>query len=269
MLIKEVPTTGFQIRVAMDKKTVAEYKELMKDGTKFPPITIYDVGGTLMLVDGFHRLAAAKAAKLKEVEVEIQVGTRGEALKAALSANQSHGLRRTNADKRIAMQMATDNYQEVFGGAPSAAVFAQVCGVSQRTAESWYAKHRTSAICGSENRVGADGRVTNTTNIGKKVKAKIPEGKEAFLDNTAIKEMAKLLRGALNIYKGLVKEKHPSICHFLPDFMFDLEKPLHGIDHYSNIDVCPNCNGTGCHYCENSGFVTKYQLNQIRSDMKI
>lgn len=87
-------------RQHMNTEIIGEYCEAMKGGEKLPPVTLFHDGTEYWLADGYHRLAAAKNAKLDEIEVDIRRGSRREAMLYAVGANTTHGLRRTNADKR-------------------------------------------------------------------------------------------------------------------------------------------------------------------------
>lgn len=94
---------GTQIRVEMNEDVIADYAELMADGTVFPPVEIFDDGENKWLVDGFHRLHAAKTLGKKDITCQIYRGTLREAVLRSVEANKSHGLRRTNKDKRNAV----------------------------------------------------------------------------------------------------------------------------------------------------------------------
>jgi hypothetical protein len=56
------------------------------------------------LADGFHRYHAATAQKLATLQADCRKGTQRDALLFACSANSRHGLPRTNADKRRAVE---------------------------------------------------------------------------------------------------------------------------------------------------------------------
>jgi hypothetical protein len=87
------------------RRTVAEYAEAMKAGAVFPAIVVFKDGkGALWLADGFHRVAAAELAGVAELPADVREGDRKAALLHAASANSDHGLRRTLADKRAAVQ---------------------------------------------------------------------------------------------------------------------------------------------------------------------
>lgn len=95
--------SGTQSRVEMNEQTVSEYADAMKEGAEFPPLVVYHDGTEYYLADGFHRLIAAQRADKTSFPCEVIAGTLRDAILASLSANSSHGLRRTNADKRKAV----------------------------------------------------------------------------------------------------------------------------------------------------------------------
>lgn len=105
---------------------VAEYAEAMLSGAEFPPLETYFDGVSYWLADGFHRYYAAIKAGLTEFESKVGTpGTAQDAKWASLAANHKHGLRRTNADKRKAVDIALRmNFQM------SDRAIAQHCGVS-------------------------------------------------------------------------------------------------------------------------------------------
>ncbi len=99
---------GTQMRAGLDEATVAEYFEAMRIAEGwglFPPITVFHDGENYWLADGFHRYAAAIQAfgASYSAPCDIRAGTQRDAMLHAASANASHGLRRTNADKRRAV----------------------------------------------------------------------------------------------------------------------------------------------------------------------
>lgn len=94
---------GTQTRAALDFATVTDYAEAMTDGAAFPPITVYYDGTAYWLADGFHRVAAARQIGTVELDAEVIQGGRRDAILHSVGANTTHGLRRTNADKRRAV----------------------------------------------------------------------------------------------------------------------------------------------------------------------
>ena len=100
---------GTQPRVSLNQEAVAEYRDAYKAGIKMPPVTLFYDGADYWLADGFHRFFAARDAGLTEIYEDIQPGTVRDAILYSLSANSKHGLRRTNADKRKAVQTLLDD----------------------------------------------------------------------------------------------------------------------------------------------------------------
>lgn len=110
--IKDLPLTkirpdgGTQTRAGLNQETIDEYAVAMLAGAEFPPVVVFrDAKGEHWIADGFHRYYAAKAkgVERKTLKAEIRDGSQRDALLYALGANRSHGLRRTNADKRKAI----------------------------------------------------------------------------------------------------------------------------------------------------------------------
>lgn len=96
---------GTQPRVTLDQEVIAEWTQLLKEAPNpFPPVTVFrDEAGHLYLADGFHRIFAHKGAKLKEIDAEIIPGALRDAILHSVSVNATHGVRRTNKDKRRAV----------------------------------------------------------------------------------------------------------------------------------------------------------------------
>lgn len=87
---------------------VGRYAEEMQAGlwdfTKSSaPITAFHDGENYWLGDGFHRVAAAKKARLDEIEVDVRQGGQREAILYSVGANATHGYPRSNEDKRRAV----------------------------------------------------------------------------------------------------------------------------------------------------------------------
>jgi ParB-like chromosome segregation protein Spo0J len=100
-----------QPRAKVSEDLVEEYTEAMREGSVFPPIVLFFDSDqqTYFLADGFHRLAAAKRAKHSEILAEVKIGSLRDAVVYSCQANTGHGLRRTNADKRRAVQKFLDD----------------------------------------------------------------------------------------------------------------------------------------------------------------
>lgn len=104
-------TAATQARHRLDQATIKEYAADMKAGAKFPPIVVFAEDGSerYHMGGGFHRIAAAKQAKLTTIEAEVRAGTLRDALAFALGDNAEHGLRRNSKDKRNAVRIALND----------------------------------------------------------------------------------------------------------------------------------------------------------------
>jgi hypothetical protein len=95
---------GTQIRAALDEATVAHYAQLLAEGGELPPVVVFDDEKTLWLADGFHRIESELRAGRKRISCFRHIGTQRDALLYAVGANAAHGLPRSNADKRRAIE---------------------------------------------------------------------------------------------------------------------------------------------------------------------
>jgi cell division protein FtsB len=91
---------GTQARVKLNQELVNKYAEQMKDGDKFPPITVFNDGSDNWLADGFHRFFAHKANEETMVEAEIIKGTLEDATLYAYAANAKRGMSMSDEDNR-------------------------------------------------------------------------------------------------------------------------------------------------------------------------
>lgn len=98
-----------QPRAELNQDTIAEYADAYKSGAKFPPVKLFFDGASYWLADGFHRYNAARDAGLTTIYEEVIPGTLRDAILYSLSANSKHGLKRSNADKRKAVQTLLDD----------------------------------------------------------------------------------------------------------------------------------------------------------------
>lgn len=121
---------GTQARLKLDQDVVKEYAECMKDGDKFPPVTVFYDGSEYWLANGFHRYFATKYNGELEIECEVKQGTLDDAVLYAFSADGRQGLSRSAEDNRnIIIRMI----QHPVWGKWSNAEIAKHVGVSKMT----------------------------------------------------------------------------------------------------------------------------------------
>jgi hypothetical protein len=175
LLVESIRIDGqTQSRERINEETVTEYAEALqrqgyggqamqappgsRPGPVWPPVTAFFDGTDYWMADGFHRLLAVKRTGRKNIATDVKEGSREDAAWAACGANQTHGLRRTNADKRKSVEVALRLHPELSDGAVASHV-----GVSREFV--LRVRHQTERqpVIGSqvERRVGLDGRVRN------------------------------------------------------------------------------------------------------------
>lgn len=180
MKTKTVPVNKLRLdgdtqpRAEIDDQLVSEFADAFKAGAKFPPIVVFFDGVDHWLADGFHRRHAARKADVARLRCEVHQGTREEARWYSYSANQTHGLRRSNEDKRRAVLLALKHPK---GAELSDGQIAEHVGVHLNTVAKYRAEltaDGTTTNCVS--RTGRDGRTINTANIGRRATSGDTEG---------------------------------------------------------------------------------------------
>lgn len=94
---------GTQSRAEINQAVVDDYAAAIGNGASFPAITVFYDGNDYWLADGFHRYHAHLQLGLADIDADVRQGTRREAILYSVGANEAHGLRRTNEDKRRAV----------------------------------------------------------------------------------------------------------------------------------------------------------------------
>jgi cell wall-associated NlpC family hydrolase len=95
---------GTQARACMDDAVIREYADALTEGAKLPPAVLFDDGESKWLAGGWHRDAAYALIGARTMPCEVRQGTLTDAKLYAYGDNQTHGLRRSNADKRKAVE---------------------------------------------------------------------------------------------------------------------------------------------------------------------
>ncbi|MFC0037750.1 helix-turn-helix domain-containing protein [Actinomadura rayongensis] len=123
-------------------------RRLAASGAPFPPVLAH--ARTLRVIDGLHRLAAARLRGDERIAVRLFTGAERDAFVLAVRANAVHGLPLTAADRRAAAL-------RIFASHPAASdrMVAGIVGMSARTVARLRAAREVTAAA----RVGRDGRV--------------------------------------------------------------------------------------------------------------
>lgn len=180
---------GTQARLDIDERTVNEYKESMMNGEVFPAIIVFHDGKDHWLADGFHRYYATRMLGKPEIAADVRQGTLRDAILYSVGANAAHGLRRSNADKRRAVErlLLDDEWQQWSDRAiaEKAKVSHVLVGNVRRDLA------QTGKITSSDQRKTADGRVMKTGNIGKKASEWEPYEPEGW----SRRDLCEVIRG--------------------------------------------------------------------------
>ena len=203
---------GTQNRAQLDWVVIAEYSEEMKNGARFPAIDVTYDGDAYWLVDGFHRVNAAKDAKRETILADVKPGTLEDAQWRSYSVNTSHGLRRSNEDKRRAVEAALAHPK---AAALSNYQIAAHCGVSDETVrryrETIYHKVVDSDQPAERTVTRGDSTYTmQTANIGKQ-----PAAQKPFLE---IWQLEQLVRRYLQ--ESLQPEHHAGLLEKIDQWQY-------------------------------------------------
>ena len=69
-------------RAHLDPVRVERYAGMLED---LPPVVVFETPEGLLLVDGYHRVAAARGLGLEYIEAEVRRGSRHDALSYAIT----------------------------------------------------------------------------------------------------------------------------------------------------------------------------------------
>ncbi|MEI6809794.1 MAG: hypothetical protein WCN95_13825, partial [bacterium] len=152
VLLKDIEQdTSIQCRAKIDQSVVNDYANRMGEGDKFPDVILFGTKEKCWIGDGWHRVKAAQAIGAVDIPAQLHEGGRTEALKHALSANATHGNRRSNEDKARCVVIALAEF-----GKLSDAAIAQMCGVDDKTVAG--RRPARFGISEPEKRIGKDGK---------------------------------------------------------------------------------------------------------------
>lgn len=110
--IDDINIDELQFRAAVNEEAVEDYLNRMKAGDEFPPIKVFSKNGRFVLLDGRHRLEAARCNHQRDITAEVWEGEWEQAVQIGLAANATHGLRRTNADKHQSAKVALQTWPD-------------------------------------------------------------------------------------------------------------------------------------------------------------
>jgi hypothetical protein len=219
-----------QARAEICESTVQEYADAMTDGAEFPPLVVFFDGAKHWLADGFHRWRAARRADLEQVACDVRAGSKRDAILHAVGANSSHGLKRSNADKRraVAILLRDDEWRK-----KSDRWIAGKCGVSQPFVGSIREQLITvitSNGAASESREGQDGKSYpakgNGKGKGKGKRKPKADPKPAPADDDEPDEVAGLRGEPVPVVEGMTFMQINDAIHAMRDFIIKTVRML-------------------------------------------
>jgi len=119
---------GTQPRAEFMQHVIDDYAEAWASGAIFPPVIVYHDGANHWLADGYHRVLSAQKAGMETVPADVRQGSQRDAILYSVGANSDHGVRRTNADKRRAVERLLNDEE---WGKWSDGEIAKRCGVTR------------------------------------------------------------------------------------------------------------------------------------------
>lgn len=198
-----------QPRVRTNQATIDNYAEVIRHGTEFEPVVVFSVNGQApyLLADGWHRIAAYKAADKSRIPVEIRPGGKDQALEYSLGANSKNPLPMRTADKQRAIGLAAKRWPHY-----SDRQIAAITGTTHPTV----AKVRE-ALARGEQPVDPD-EVEKSTAAPVELVVDVPAGHEAQMRWIRTLDRADIATAALSDPR---LETHPA--SWLTDHRRDLE----------------------------------------------
>lgn len=105
---------AIQPRAGLDEDTVLEYVEAQERDETFPPLLAVETSTDLLLIDGWHRVEAAKRRGVDRLPTRIVRGSREVAIEISAQCNARHGRPRSAADlgKVLAMLIALPRWKQ-------------------------------------------------------------------------------------------------------------------------------------------------------------
>jgi len=97
-----------KVRAQLNEEVANDYGQALKAKANLPAPILYQGKGEkhFLIGDGLHRVTGAKAVGIKTLLCEVREGGFEEALTYALTCNTTHGLRRSQADKKRVVEAA-------------------------------------------------------------------------------------------------------------------------------------------------------------------
>jgi len=268
------------VRSHIRDDVVEEYAEIYRRGKiKMPPIDVFTPDNKVFLLgDGAHRTFAVIATKARHIEATIHKGGREEALRFALTANDRHGIRRSNMDKRFAIREAVKQWPKC-----SDSQIAAICVVDNHTVKDVReAMEKDGQVKPEPVRVARDGKERASKVSGKSpielkvdvdsVGTPIPVFAKQFWDRRS--EVEELMGTLKLVHKFLViTQKKEDLMYGEVNFSAanaDLDKLITNLSTAMPYAVCTQCQGQPktqpkgeCRMCKGRAVISRFRWNTL------
>ena len=277
--IADIRGLEFQTRVLLDEETVNDYAEIYReDPLKLPPVSVTaeytPEGEHLMLTDGFHRIESAKRAGLERINCLVTKGTTVDALRAALKANAAHGRRRTNADKRKALEMAWEHREELFGHNPSLRELAAITEVSFFLAQTFVKERKVieniTPSAGNEPRAPRSATAKASGGVILDYAGQVVPDHliPVFRSKTLLQLANKMMKICREAELVLESQKDLSFAFVEQTNLPDIKLAIVQFRNRRPYGVCPACGGKGCRECRGLGFLPKDKFISLSREIE-
>ena len=264
---------SLQGRVRLDPSIVEEYADSMKfDNVEFPAIDVYLDTDTdyMYLLDGFHRVEACKKIGKTSILANIvPIQTEDDAVWWAAAANQSHGLRRTNADNLRSLEMVLflDSSHDL-----SDREIARRIGVSHTFVSIHRSKYQEQKPKEPNEFKSTDADASTETSSPKPDKetrvAAPKELKDRMRDVSIVYEaLAKQISDCIESVEALATEPYGWSLN-ANTIKSDLGIALDSVIQGKPYKPCPYCQGDGCNACRNTGWVGRAVYDMAPDELK-
>jgi len=271
--------------------TIEAYAELMREGVDFDPITVVYDTKAYWLVDGFHRVHAAKEANVKLLVANVHTGTKRDAERMAMGVNEN-GLNRDKATKmEVVRRIENDSEWKLLSGEEKAKMASMSHRHYQRLQseiadlESANLRHcrksgtEDSAIPEPENEADSalkptpSAKIEGKAHVADAVGNNVPDNlRDIFLRQQEIKDFIGWLDRLKSDTKEAIKA-NPTLWSYFRTNPFEVE--LANVRRQFRFAVphavCPYCSGIDadkCKACKGVGFVNEEMYRATPVELK-
>jgi hypothetical protein len=298
-----------KVRGELHEEVASEYCAAYKRKVSMPRAVLFEVEqGHFLIADGLHRITAMLTAGTTSATFDVFQGTYQDCLQFALKANLSHGLRRSNADKRAGVIAALSSFREL-----SNVQIAELSAVGDDLVREVRKElEADNLIPQTDKRTGADGKRYDSKKTGRvrktnpeaqetpindvKVKSSVPSAgtpavpdkEPVVLDQTGYKVPPKALvywnrrqeiqdilttisRISSNLERALKEGDKLYQAEIRPTALSDLKMIYTTFTHAMPFAVCPYCQGQlpeKCMTCKGRGVISKLKFDVLPPEFK-